>query len=102
MKTKKSATMESYYDYLQHLGTHYMKILEFNMYNTTRKWNFNSFVTKQKVGANKQNFVNNGHFVNLYKVFDDITTFLNQFTVGYGDFGLAQPNIIKHRSIDFN
>jgi len=65
MKTNKTATMESYHDYLQHFGTHYMNILEFNMYNTTRKWNFNCFVAKQKVGENKQKFVNNGYFVNL-------------------------------------
>ena len=49
MPTNKTSSLEKYCRYLRHWSGSAFNIFNFNMFNTTRKWSFNTFVKKQKV-----------------------------------------------------
>ena len=49
MPTKKTASMDKLRDYLSYSTQRSGRIVDFNMFNTTRKWRWNSYLGKQKV-----------------------------------------------------
>ena len=43
----RTSRLEKYKDYLE--SFHYQQLFEFNMFNSCRKWKYNTYVSKQKV-----------------------------------------------------